>query len=130
MPRGGARNGKQGQAYGNRTDMNAQPVKVGPSQTYGQGVQQQQAQQAIPLPQMPTPGQPVPQMPQPGPLDAATNRPSEPVTSGIASGPGPGPEALGAEPDPVVGLLRGVYAQHPSPDILALLQEAQQKTRG
>jgi hypothetical protein len=35
------------------------------------------------------------------PLFAASQRPDEPITSGIAMGAGPGPEALGARPQPV-----------------------------
>lgn len=36
-----------------------------------------------------------------GPLDAPTQRPNEPLTAGLPSGPGPGPGALAA-PDPLV----------------------------
>lgn len=35
------------------------------------------------------------------PLFAPTQRPDEPITSGIAMGPGPGPEILGMRPAPV-----------------------------
>lgn len=141
MPRsgkGGARQGTPGQSYANRTDLNAatQPVKVAPSQQYGQAVQQQQAQQAIPLPnntalssspQAPPPASPgvVPgQMP---PMNGPSARPSEPVTHGISSGPGGGPEALAS--DPLAGkmsvMLSQIAQQSGSPDIAALAQRAQ-----
>lgn len=60
-----------------------------------------------------------------GPLHAPTQRPNEPITAGLPSGPGAGPEALGLPaPDPVVNTLRGIYARYPNPEIAALLQEA------
>lgn len=105
MPRGGARQGKPGAAYSNRSDL--QPVKVAPGQQYGKGVAQREAQQAVPMagrPAMPpaAPAAP-PRPPMPGmapgdvtPLDAPTTRPNEPVTAGLSVGAGPGPEALGA----------------------------------
>lgn len=105
MPRGGAREGKPGKAYGNRSDMNAAklPVMTGPSQGYGQRAALERQQQAVPLPAarpVATPAGPqaaapaVPVMP-PAPLDRPTERPDEPITAGLPSGAGPGPEALG-----------------------------------
>lgn len=82
------------------------PVQTAPDQTYGLAGQQQAAQQAMPLAPPPPPGRaappaspggPVPAGPGPGqviPLDAPTQRPDEPVTHGLALGPGAGPEAL------------------------------------
>jgi hypothetical protein len=91
MPSGGPRQGTPGKAYPNRTDM--QMPKVVPGQQYGQAAMQAQAQQMMPMaaPAAVPPGS----LP---PLAGPTRRPNEPVTAGLPSGPGPGPEALGAVP--------------------------------
>lgn len=115
-PRSGVRAGEPGQAYGNRSDLNANrslPVTTVPGQTYGAQVQQQNAQRMVPMarppmPQMPSSGgngSPAPQSPGAGgqpflppgsltPLDAPSQRPNEPVTHGARLGPGAGPEIL------------------------------------
>lgn len=107
MPRGGKRQGRPGQAYGNRTDLNAKPrapITAVPGQPYGEAGAQIEAQRAVPMgvPGLPTPprgrmGNPPPVSSvttDPIPLDAPSMRPGEPVTAGVPSGPGPGPEAL------------------------------------
>ena len=113
MARGGRRAGKVGKAYANRTDLNrAVPVQAPTGQPYGARKAQMDAQRAIPLAPPPAPpgpqagGAAVPAGPAPGDLGSltrATERPSEPLTAGLASGPGPGPEALdppdGSDPD-------------------------------
>lgn len=113
---GGARQGVQGATYTNRSDLQQgprQPVRVAPGQTYGKGVEQQRAQQALPMaaaPPVPPPGAaPGPGMMGPppgagGPFNRPTERPDEPSTTGLAMGPGAGPEALamsktGGNPD-------------------------------
>lgn len=77
-----------------------------PGQTYGDQAQQQRALQVVPLPNQAPPG---PQAPPPGavPFDHPTQRPNEPVTAGLPSGPGPGPEMLGNinPPDPQIAKL-------------------------
>ena len=122
--KGGAVQGKVGTPYKQRTDLNpSTPAALAPSQQYGERAAQQAAQRAIPVaappqgaPSAPTPtgggappqpvAQGVPQRPPnafpqtppggPGvlPFLHPTNRPNEPVTAGLPSGPGPGPEAL------------------------------------
>jgi hypothetical protein len=98
----------------------AQPVQAVEGQAYGNGVKQEQMQQLMPLPNQqgtpaaappatqaaPNPVQDAPmtheqllaiaaQMKgQAGTLLPETTRPDEPVTAGLVSGPGPGPEAL------------------------------------
>jgi hypothetical protein len=124
-----------GTNYGNRTDLQTQPVRVAPSAEYGQGVQQQAAQQAIPLPQgggvptaAPAPaGQggpyqgPVPG--QGGAFDRGTERPGEHVSTGLSVGPGAGPEALGPYAGDDTGAqLRSLYAQFPNQDLADLIQ--------
>lgn len=99
MARGGERLGKQGTSYSNRTDLNAQPVRVATGQTYGDAKAQRESQQQMPLAQVPTALPPGGGAPQgsgqtPGALGslyAPTGRPDEPVTAGMAQGPGAGP---------------------------------------
>ena len=122
--RGGARQGTPGQAYGNRTDLNASlPVQTVTGQGYGVAAAQQAAQRAIPVAAQPVPGAnaPVaqgagplaqPETPQspvasltsqlsptqmyPGELKFGhpTDAPNEPITAGLPFGDGPGPEAM------------------------------------
>lgn len=106
MARGGRRVGRQGAAYGNRTDLQngpRLPVQAPTGQGYGEAKQQRDAQRVVPL--APPPGPPRPlaaapgaaapaSVPPPAPLDSPTTRPDEPLTAGSAYGPGPGPEAL------------------------------------
>src|SRR5882724_3864847 len=106
MARGGRRAGTPGTAYKNRSDLQA--VRVAPGEPYGVAQQLENAQRTIPLsnsanqlpsapvssPQAPagTGGTPFPA----GQQDFArpSEQPDVPVTAGLASGPGPGPEAL------------------------------------
>ena len=121
MPRtrqGGPRGGSAGNRYQNRTDIANQPslaARAATGQTYGKAQSQLQAQKMVPMapPRLalpppgagggaiPPPGAPpgagIPQGPVPGSLGQLTRpseRPLEPVTSGAALGPGPGPETL------------------------------------
>jgi hypothetical protein len=68
-----------------RTD--GQPVRDLPNPAYGEGKQFEQIQQGARMEQAAGP--------QITPLGAPTMRPDEPVTAGVPSGPGPGPEAIG-----------------------------------
>lgn len=101
-------------AKSNRTDLNTPkvPVTTSPGQEYGKRTAQEQAQRMIPMasgpPMSPTGGTPPPaaqappqaQAPQPFappgslPFLHPTNRPNEPLTTGLPTGPGAGPEAL------------------------------------
>lgn len=89
-----------------------QPVRTPPGLPYGERQQLTQGQSQIPLPTQPNltsvPTGPAAQGPPPDqnallaaaqghqfnpvPLVAPTNRPGEPVTTGLASGPGAGPD--------------------------------------
>lgn len=104
--RGGRRQGKPGESYQNRTDMNAQPIRTAPSQEYGQATEQRQAQQVVPLPQ----SRPLPPI---VPFSAPTQNPDEHVMAGVPQGAGPGPEALS---------LPAVSSQPGNGDVLAQLQ--------
>ena len=120
--RGGARAGTPGRAYPNRTDLNGQralPAQTAPGQTYGAAQAQLLAQRQVPMgaPPLalppgqsgamggagaaaggaPPPAAPPQSWPEPGSLgslERPSERPDEPVTSGAALGPGPGPESL------------------------------------
>ena len=108
MPRGKPRTTQAGDP--------AQKIASVPGQRYGEGVEQQAMQQAMPAPDMveataPNPSAPqgAPVMPMP-PVDPAaiqgylqsnnpnmlggTALPDQPVTAGLSSGPGAGPSAV------------------------------------
>lgn len=97
-----------------------QPPAPGVDTTYGEGQDIIEAQRRMPVPDLtgagmaqqasnaPGPGRAVPsaadrlsqamalmaQMSPARPLNAPTERPTEPITTGLAQGPGPGPEIL------------------------------------
>lgn len=85
MARGGARSGRPGASYSNRSDLQNAP-RLAPTaakdQPYGEAGAQLASQTQMPL------------GPPPPPINAPTSRPSEPVTAGLSLGPGPGPEAI------------------------------------
>ena len=138
MPRGGRRSGRPGQSYPNRLDLQSQPVRTAPSREYGQGVAQQRAQQAVPLPQA-TPTAPLPAgaspgsvpPPDPGMLAAPTARPGEPVTAGLPIGAGPGPSALatGNPDDQVLVNLYQAYRNAPTEGLRALIEQMEMQGR-
>jgi len=68
------------------------------------------------------PAQPY-QFPTLTPLDAPTQRPGEPVTAGLAVGPGAGP-SLGANTanDDVEAQLRATYARFPTEQLRSLIE--------
>lgn len=86
MPRGGKRQGTPGKAYANRTDMTSDYANAGVSAAAG-GM--------APAPSQPT----IVAAPEDTPnLLDPTNNPDQPVTDGLAYGPGRGPEALNNDP--------------------------------
>ena len=103
------------------TQDNTQAVRRIPGMPYGEQQELTQQQQAAPLPKdttpqaQPTMRRPLPQMD----VFAQTQRPSEPVTSGLPFGPGVGPtEPVSDDPDM---LLRAIYSVYPDPLLLRLL---------
>jgi len=105
------------------TQDNTQAVRRIPGMPYGEQQELTQQQQAAPLPKATTPqaqpARPTRPMPQ---LDvfAETQRPNEPVTSGLPFGPGVGPtEPIADDPDM---LLRAIYSVYPDPLLLRLLR--------
>lgn len=131
MARGGRRKGQPGKAYGNRTDLNGTkaPIARIPGQEYGAQAEQVRSQQQIPMgqPDLATmlAGSPTPDQ-APSLLSAPSARPAEPLTAGLPSGPGPGPEAL-ASPSmfgqrrPGVEELEALYQVFPYEGIRRLL---------
>ena len=118
--------------FSKRTDLQFQPDQ------YGQGVEMQAIKQGAPLAKaQPTPTATPTQVRQAAEkatgLYDQTQRPTEPVTSGIHLGEGPGPEALQLV-NPVQGQYQSAYdliqqlAQNPdaSPTLLYLAQRIQQ----
>lgn len=76
-------------AMSSRTDR--QPVMDIPSGSYGEAKEFRELQQGAPMAATPPP-------PRPAGLFSPTARPSEPVTSGVDFGAGPGSQALGPSP--------------------------------
>lgn len=126
--RGGSRQGTPGTAYTNRTDLaeNRQPVRVPTGQPYGEAGRQEQAQQAMPLPDLSAMLSSLPG------LTDESRRPDEPITAGLPTGPGPGPEALAAPPPDRsgVGLIKRMLRENPDPELFALLAEAERSQGG
>lgn len=121
MARGGARKGTPGKGYSNRTDLltNRQGASEAPFGAASGGVAPQQAQQ-------PTGPQVFPEdIPK---LNDPTARPAEPVTAGLWSGPGAGPEAIGyVPPDEVAMKLEAAYLLMPTPELRNVIRRFQAK---
>jgi hypothetical protein len=142
MPRGGRRAGRPGVKYPERTDLRSGPlVPTAPTGlAYGQHQALVDAQRQIPMgpagaatpaPAAPPPAAPAPPAVLPGSLgafDRPTDRPGEPVTAGLPTGPGPGPEVLGLG-GPMLGksladVLSDVASASASPELAQLAQRA------
>lgn len=127
MPTGGARTGRPGAAYANRSDLNGSDAQ------YGDGVNQAAVVAATPgSPSRPTTGGGgiaiAPGMM--GPLDAPTDRPTEPITAGLPIGPGANTLA---HPVPTRGAsedlfeLRALYRVYPNEDMARLIADAESR---
>lgn len=126
MARGGSRQGTPGKSYGNRSDLQAAKAPTG--LPYGEHKQLVDAQHAVPLPNTPPPAAPIPPAGAGpavalGPFDRPTERPQEPVTTGLPTGPGPGPEVLGPQqaPDLIGAQLHAIFQQFPNDDLLRVM---------
>jgi hypothetical protein len=116
--RGGSRSGTIGTAYSNRTDLNTPNVTV-PGQEYGKQAAQAAAQKIVPMGASPVATAPQQRQPlteslmarQPSVLPGAipfthpTERPQEPIQTGLPSGPGMGPEAMSTYNKPLTQTL-------------------------
>jgi hypothetical protein len=146
--RGGAREGSAQTAYSNRTDLNnrgPEPITTAPGQTYGQATMQREAQQAVPMagvqvpPAAPAmqaaPASAAPAMPpaEPGtmPYLHPTDRPDEPITTGLGQGLGAGADATTVVPHEKLSDILGTAAQSPyaSPEVRALAEYARMLER-
>jgi hypothetical protein len=137
MARGGKRAGTPGKAYGNRTDMNQAQAKQFVGQSYGTAAKQAEVQASVPS--GPTPGPsagpqgaqaPAGPVTPPGALgafDRPTERPGTPITNGLPSGPGAGPEALGLtkKTDPVTLQIRALFQMYPTQELADILADLQ-----
>lgn len=87
---------------------------------YGDGQEMMAIQQGAPMAA-------APETPRPSaiPLSAPSERPDEPVTAGAPVGPGPGPEALGLQPetDEAARIIRALYVAAPSPGLRRLVEQ-------
>lgn len=93
MPRGGKRQGTPGKAYSNRTDMTSNYNMQSPATPAAGGLEATK-QDAV-----------ISQYPEDTPmLLDPTQRPNEPVSAGLPSGMGPGPEILDPRLDDTRGL--------------------------
>jgi hypothetical protein len=86
-------------ATGGAGQSGRQPARYISGGTYGQGQELMNQQQGAAMAKAPSPTAATPEamvsnLPQATPITAPSERPDEPVTSGIAMGPGAGPEAL------------------------------------
>lgn len=126
--RGGPRPATPGRLYPNRRDMAAQPARAPVEQEYGKAGQQLSSQSVQPVagaPSTPLPGMAPGQVPT---LTDPSARPDEPVTAGIPSGPGPGPEALhSASFGPQeLSVMRGIFLKYPNDDLRRLIEWTEQ----
>lgn len=116
--RGGPRQALPGTPLTNRTDLARKP-RLATGQPYGDKKAQAEALAAVPVP-------------EPTALNAPSQFPDEPVTSGAPLGPGPGPEALAslapmgpaaAPTDPIEAELRELYLAYPTEELRELIED-------
>lgn len=108
--------------------MATQPAQAPKNQEYGKAGAQKAGQSVQPIagsPKAPLPGMAPGQIPT---LSDPSARPDEPVTAGIPSGPGPGPEALkSASFGPQeLSVMRGIFLKYPNDDLRRLIEWTEQ----
>lgn len=114
MPRGGSRQGTQGKAYANRTDLATNYSSEGNAAAGGMQpiTRNTPTEPFIPADQVPN-------------LNAPTMNPNEPVMTGVNIGAGEGQSALGIVPpspvDPVRQILEAMSLVSPNPDLMRAL---------
>lgn len=144
MARGGRRDGVRGTKYPNRSDLAEHtkplPAVAAKDQQYGKAGEQIAGQRIVPMAPPPgvaagapsTAGSPSRVLPgSQGPFDRPSERPDEPLTTGVPVGAGAGPEVLGLPPGPsptatLVGSLEAMARATGSRDIAQLAMRAQQ----
>jgi len=141
MPSGGSRTavpGLLGGLHPNRSDL-TQPAQAPVGGMYGSATASLQAQSVVPVAgsQSPSAGGGAtvdPNIIPAGTIPSLTDpsaRPNEPVTAGLTSGAGPGPEVLStpqaAFGPPELSLARELYKRAPNNDILQLIEFMQNR---
>lgn len=125
MPRGGARQGRPGGQYSNRTDLQSVKPQPIPGGQYGEMNAQQQVIDSAPGPQAPA-GPPLPGPGGLGPFDRPTERPDEPLTHGAPFGPGASGMTLPSAPDPMT---QGLALLNQIPNLPVSLQVVRDQLR-
>lgn len=110
-----------------RTDggpADAQPIRVAPGGAYGDRQAMEELQASAPMAQAPAAPRATVDV---TPFTAPTADPSQPVTSGVDVGPGPGSDALGARQGTdgsLASVLRKISGNDPTGDVSRLLEVA------
>lgn len=118
--RGGRRQGVEGKAYSNRTDLVEGP------RIERAHVRESAQSAATEVPTEVSPAPTIAPAPSVG-LDQGTWYPGRPITHGLATGPGAGPEVLPAQPVVTpLDRLKRMYRANPSPDLLDLILVAEE----
>lgn len=121
-------------ATGGAGQSGTQPARYMSGLAYGQGQAQMQQQTAAPLAGNPVasaaPAQAMPSLPPVTGLTEPTQRPDEPITSGIDMGPGVGsdavvvPAVLPEQPSEAIQIIKALYQQDPRNEDLRFVIES------
>lgn len=96
---------------------------------YGERKALAEMQSGAPMQGNPTPAMPTPSVPV-TPLNAPTQRPDEPITSGMPFGPGSNtPPPVVAGVDEVAAQIRAAYALYPNEDLHRLILSLEEEGR-
>lgn len=99
---------------------------------YGEAKALQEMQSGAPMQGNPVPSMPTPNVPMEPltPLTAPTERPNEPITSGMPFGPGSNtPPAVTFGNDDVAAQIRAAYALYPNDDLARLVMALEEEGR-
>ena len=134
------RRAKRNDTYSNRTDLQQAPVEAAPNQAYGDRGAQEAAQAAMPMAGGGASASPpgsfedvvaaAQQAPfEPIGLAAPSGRPYEPVTAGLSTGAGPGPEVLRKPGSRASDVLTTLADKIGSPELQFMAERARSKGR-
>jgi hypothetical protein len=135
-PKRRANPGSVGNSYANRTDKTTQPITVPTGGQDGQATSLAEAQASQPLPQTPTPAPTMEQVtaeaqatPFPAGLSLGgpSTAPNEPITAGLPTGPGPGPEALRRPKPPITDMLERIALASDDPVLFEVANQARRR---
>lgn len=114
-----------------RVRKRTQPIRATPGGTYGDVKAQEDAQRAQPLPDNVSPLPVTREVANPTPAGSLgdllrdSERPTEPLTAGLAIGAGPGPEALAYQDDDPLLEAQAMYAASGSEELRSIVEELQ-----